>query len=195
MGKAAVTRSLLLKTAAEVMGTKGYESASIDEIAERAEVSKGIVYYHFKNKAAIAECILVEGLDGLVFCFRDIASRSTDSTDALKKMVESFINALYDHKSFGRFLIAEYARCDRPWGPAVQVRIKELQRIVAKEILCLRAQDRIRQSVNPEFAATAILGLTLSLSLDYVVNGSGYDKQTVLEHLIVFVQYALAQEH
>ncbi len=194
MGKAAATRSLLLKTASEIMGAKGFEAASIDEIADCAGVSKGIVYYHFKSKADIAQCILVEGLDRLVDCFRDISAQHTDSSAALKEMMYTFIEGLYANQDFGRFLIVEYVRNDRPWSDEVQKHVFELQRIVSKEILCLRARGCVRQEVDPDFAASAIIGLTLSTTLDFIVNAKSARKEFTVFQLKDFVHHAIVQE-
>jgi len=44
------TRARLLKAAEEVFVRDGYEAAQLDEIAARADRSKGAVYTHFKSK-------------------------------------------------------------------------------------------------------------------------------------------------
>ena len=48
--KQARTRAELLATAAEVFGERGYERASVEEIAERAGYSHGAVYSNFAGK-------------------------------------------------------------------------------------------------------------------------------------------------
>lgn len=46
----AATREKLLRAAAEVIAEKGYRAASLDEIAERAGLTKGAVYSNFDSK-------------------------------------------------------------------------------------------------------------------------------------------------
>lgn len=43
-------RELLIDAAEKVFFKKGYENATMDEIAEKAEYSKGTLYLYFKNK-------------------------------------------------------------------------------------------------------------------------------------------------
>lgn len=43
----------LLETAIEVFARRGYQATTMDEIAERAGVSKGMLYIYFKNKEAL----------------------------------------------------------------------------------------------------------------------------------------------
>jgi TetR/AcrR family transcriptional regulator, fatty acid metabolism regulator protein len=56
----AATRERILQTAIEVFGERGYQAASMDEIARRAGSSKGGVYFHFPNKQAIFEALISE---------------------------------------------------------------------------------------------------------------------------------------
>jgi AcrR family transcriptional regulator len=49
-GKRARTRAKLIKAAAEVIGEKGYDRASLEEIAARAGMTRGAVYGNFKGK-------------------------------------------------------------------------------------------------------------------------------------------------
>lgn len=49
-GKRARTRKKLIDAAAEVIGEKGFDRASLEEIARRAEMTRGAVYGNFKDK-------------------------------------------------------------------------------------------------------------------------------------------------
>lgn len=48
--QAQATRESILKVARAVFTEKGYEDAAMDEIAERAGVTRGAVYHHFRDK-------------------------------------------------------------------------------------------------------------------------------------------------
>ena len=49
-GKRDRTRAKLIEAAAEVIGEKGYDRASLEEIAARAGMTRGAVYGNFKGK-------------------------------------------------------------------------------------------------------------------------------------------------
>lgn len=59
--RAGATRGRLIAVAAELFGTRGYEDTSIDEVLNRAGVSKGALYHHFPSKEALFEAVFVEG--------------------------------------------------------------------------------------------------------------------------------------
>ncbi|TRV75596.1 TetR/AcrR family transcriptional regulator [Streptomyces sp. 130] len=72
--RAVRTREAILQAAAEVFDEVGYSKASIRLIMERAQVTQGGMYFHFKSKQGIAEAVvasqqrfvsLPEGEDGL----------------------------------------------------------------------------------------------------------------------------------
>jgi len=44
------TRAKLIETAAKVVGEKGFEGASLEEIAARAGMTRGAIYGNFKNR-------------------------------------------------------------------------------------------------------------------------------------------------
>ncbi len=45
------TRTRILESAAKVFAQKGYTSASLDEVATHAGLTKGAIYWHFKSKS------------------------------------------------------------------------------------------------------------------------------------------------
>ncbi|MEU6393036.1 ScbR family autoregulator-binding transcription factor [Streptomyces sp. NPDC046939] len=52
------TRETVLQAAAEIFDECGYHAASIRTIMDRAQVTQGAMYFHFKSKRDIAEAVL-----------------------------------------------------------------------------------------------------------------------------------------
>jgi len=48
-----LTRQQMLTAAADLFAERGYESTSVEDISERANVSKGTLYNHFETKEAL----------------------------------------------------------------------------------------------------------------------------------------------
>ena len=55
---ALATRKLILDTAERVFARRGVSRTSLQEVAQRAGVSRGAIYWHFKDKAALFEAIM-----------------------------------------------------------------------------------------------------------------------------------------
>jgi AcrR family transcriptional regulator len=59
------SRERILNAALEVFAEKGYEAASISDVTQRAEVSRGLVTYYFATKQQLAAELLDRWLDGI----------------------------------------------------------------------------------------------------------------------------------
>ena len=58
--EAAVTRATVLKAALSVFSAKGYAAATLDDVASAAKVTRGAIYWHFKNKADLYNTLVEE---------------------------------------------------------------------------------------------------------------------------------------
>lgn len=63
-------RAQLLVAALEVFTASGYHSAAMDEIADRAKVSKPVLYQHFPSKLDLYLAVLDLHIDSLVFAIQ-----------------------------------------------------------------------------------------------------------------------------
>jgi AcrR family transcriptional regulator len=55
-------RSDLIDAAEKIFFSKGFERATMEEVADAAELSKGTIYLYFKSKDDLYEAIIVRGL-------------------------------------------------------------------------------------------------------------------------------------
>ncbi|WP_241963629.1 TetR/AcrR family transcriptional regulator [Gordonibacter sp. 28C] len=167
-GKADATRKLLLEAALGVIGEKGYSAATVDEIVEAAGVSKGVAYYHFKSKAAMAESILEEGINELIEDFEAIAAKASNAPEALTGMIERFATRIFENKAFGRFFVSELWREGRAWSDAMRGFEDRLLHLLEGQLK--RGQDEgfIRLEIDPAFEAVALVGLVLTTALYYL---------------------------
>lgn len=58
--RAKVTRDAILSGAASVFEEMGYGQASLSQVAERAGVTKGALYFHFPSKDDLARAVIAE---------------------------------------------------------------------------------------------------------------------------------------
>ena len=55
------TRRKIITSAVELFNEIGYPAAGLGDIIERAEMTKGALYYHFDSKESLATAIIEEG--------------------------------------------------------------------------------------------------------------------------------------
>ncbi len=74
-------RTQLLESALEVFVAQGYHAAAMDDIAERAGVSKPVLYQHFPGKLELYLALLDASCDTIIDnCRRALAATPTTSS-------------------------------------------------------------------------------------------------------------------
>src|SRR6202789_3846230 len=72
-------RRQLLGAAQEVFVAQGYHAAAMDEIAERAGVSKPVLYQHFPGKLDLYLALLDESVEALTDTIRNALASTADN--------------------------------------------------------------------------------------------------------------------
>jgi AcrR family transcriptional regulator len=86
----------ILKSAAAAFRRRGYHGASVDEIASALEMTKGNLYYYFKNKEEILFACHDYSLDVLLALMAEVQAEPTRPDDKLKKLILAFIHLMLD---------------------------------------------------------------------------------------------------
>ena len=86
-------RAQLLEVALKVFVEQGYHSASMDEIAERAGVSKPVLYQHFPGKLDLYLALLETSCDTVIDGVKTALASTTDN----RKRVQATMELWYDY--------------------------------------------------------------------------------------------------
>jgi AcrR family transcriptional regulator len=83
-------RALLLSAALEVFTVSGFHAASMDDIADRAEVSKPVLYQHFPSKLDLYLAVLDLHIDSLVFDLQKAIASTKENRNRVKATVDAY---------------------------------------------------------------------------------------------------------
>jgi TetR/AcrR family transcriptional regulator len=86
----------ILKSAAAAFRRRGYHGASVDEIASALEMTKGNLYYYFRNKEEILYACHDYSLDVLLDLMDQVRAEPTLPDDKLRKLILAFIHIILD---------------------------------------------------------------------------------------------------
>jgi len=104
-------RNEILDAAEKVFFSKGYEKASMNDVAKEAGIAKGTLYLYFKTKKDLYFAIGNRALDVIVSKFYEIA-RSDSFKNGLEK-VEALAHFYFEfsreHPDYHRFLVNYHA--------------------------------------------------------------------------------------
>jgi AcrR family transcriptional regulator len=83
-------RAQLLGAAQEVFVAQGYHAAAMDDIAERAGVSKPVLYQHFPGKLDLYLALLDQHAEALVAAVRAALEATTDNKQRVAGTIEAY---------------------------------------------------------------------------------------------------------
>src|SRR6187402_3857241 len=83
-------RAQLLEAAQEVFVGSGYHAAAMDEIAERAGVSKPVLYQHFPGKLDLYLALLDQHAEVMVAAVRTALDSTTDNKLRVAATIEAY---------------------------------------------------------------------------------------------------------
>ena len=92
------TRRKIIDSAVDLINEIGYPAAGLGDIIDRADLTKGALYYHFDSKEALATAIIEEGTESVLSAFRS-AGRS--SSPAMENVIH------------GSFVVTDVLKNDR----------------------------------------------------------------------------------
>jgi AcrR family transcriptional regulator len=178
------TKKKLFDAAMELIGERGFTDASVDEIVERAGVAKGTVYYHFAGKAELVEALIADRFAPLAEAFREAAaSNADDPRGAIEAIVRAELEFLSEHSSFSKLLLTEMWREDRVWRDTLVLARKALFSVISDVVRQGVASGEFRSDVDPEFAASALFGMTATVALDWLAFEPNKPLETVLAQI------------
>lgn len=90
------TRLEILKSAAAAFRRRGYYGASVDEIASALHMTKGNLYYYFKDKEDILFACHKFALDLLLKILKRIEHTSHSPQEKLRRLIVSFVHLMID---------------------------------------------------------------------------------------------------
>jgi AcrR family transcriptional regulator len=157
------TRRKIIDSAVDLINEIGYPAAGLGDIIERAELTKGALYYHFDSKEALATAIIEEGSDSLLGAFR-AAERS--SSPAMENIIHgSFV--VTDVLGTDRVVRAG-ARLLRTFGafnPAAKSTFQLLVDEIVERIKTATAEGDLRSTLDAETTGSTIVAGMLGAEL------------------------------
>ncbi|MEV4518059.1 TetR/AcrR family transcriptional regulator [Dactylosporangium sp. NPDC049525] len=116
-------RKQLLAAAQQVFVAQGYHAAAMDDIAERAGVSKPVLYQHFPGKLELYLALLDTHCDAMVSRMRVAMEATTDNKERVRGAIQAYFDFI-DHESEAFRLVFE---SDLRNDPAVRERVDRVE--------------------------------------------------------------------
>jgi AcrR family transcriptional regulator len=86
----------ILKSAAAAFRRRGYHGASVGEIADALHMTKGSLYYYFRNKEQILYFCHDYSLDILLDLLKEVEAESRSPEEKLRRLIVAFVHMIID---------------------------------------------------------------------------------------------------
>lgn len=187
------TRMRLLDAARATFCHRGYEGASVAEIAARARVTKPALYYHFGSKAGLYEALVVENLDERWRRMRAAAESQGSLEDRLTRVIEACFRHARENREGTRICFAALfaAPGEVPRRLSFMRRGRRNFDLVLKLMREGKRRGELRRDLDAYDLAAAIYSRVIANALAQAVSGSSARLTKARAAVRLFLQGAL----
>jgi AcrR family transcriptional regulator len=170
-------RALLLSAALEVFTTAGYHSAAMDEIADRANVSKPVLYQHFPSKLELYLAVLDMHIDSLVFAIQKAIASNRENSSRVAATVEAYFGFIDSEGEAFRLLFES----DMSLEPQVRERLNRMTYDCAAAVSAVISIDTGLGKEESMMLAVGIIGTVQTSARHWLDRDGKIDRQRATE--------------
>ena len=175
-------RGQLLVAASEVFVDRGFHAAGMDEIADRAGVSKPVLYQHFSSKLELYLAVLQRHVDNLVSGVRQALRTTTDNRQRLRSAVQAFFDFI-EHDSQGYRLIFEN---DYVSEPQVAAQVQVATESCTDAVFDLISRDSGLEPHRARMIAVGLVGISVDCARYWLGADRPISKEDAVEGTVQF---------
>ncbi|GAA0457755.1 TetR family transcriptional regulator [Paractinoplanes deccanensis] len=181
------TRQRLFEAAVELIAEQGFSATTVDDIALRAKVAKGTVYYNFKSKTDLFEELLRHGIGLLTAEFR-AAVEGLPPREAVAALVRSQLEYIRRYRAFAQLLLSEMWRTNREWQQTLILLREQAIGVIAETLRAGVDSGDLPAELDVRVASSALFGVGLVVAVDWLVFMPERPIEDVEESLLAIVR-------
>jgi AcrR family transcriptional regulator len=162
------TRQKLYEAAVDLIAERGYAATTVDDIALRAGVAKGTVYYNFASKTELFEELLRHGIGLLTERFREV-SAGVPPRDAVGALIRAQLEYIQRYRAFAQLLLSEMWRSNREWQQTLRLLREEVVGVIAGVVRAGVDSGDFPADLDVQVASSALFGVGLVVAVDWLV--------------------------
>ncbi|RAK33021.1 TetR family transcriptional regulator [Actinoplanes lutulentus] len=171
----------------ELIAEQGFSATTVDDIALRAGVAKGTVYYNFKSKNELFEELLRHGVGLLTEEFRT-AVAGLPARDAVRALVHAQLEYIRRYRAFAQLLLSEMWRTNREWQQTLILLREQAIGVIAETVQSGVDSGDLPAELDVRVASAALFGVGLVVAVDWLVFQPDRDIADVEESLLAIVR-------
>jgi AcrR family transcriptional regulator len=148
----------ILAAATRAFAEKGYESTSITEIAQSADVSDGLIYKYFASKRDLLEHVLRAFYERVIADLDAKVARGKSFGERLYILISEHLSTFVAERHLCRLFISEVRIASDYRGSAIQQLNRRYTSVLVKMVDAAVASGEIRAGVDPRVVRDMLFG-------------------------------------
>ncbi|WP_218849198.1 TetR/AcrR family transcriptional regulator [Nocardioides perillae] len=166
-------RVQLLESALEVFVAQGYHAAAMDDIAERAGVSKPVLYQHFPSKLDLYLALLEQSCTAII----DNCRQALESTEDNRQRVDATMKVFYEYVANDSGAFRLVFESDLTNEPAVREQVERVTTECADIIARVIHGDTGLPDEAARLLAVSLVGMAQVSARFWLSETAGIDRQ------------------
>lgn len=155
------TRRAVLDSALTLFERKGFHATSVQEIAERAKVSKGAFYHHFESKEDVLRLIHAEFSDVQLEDIARATAEFASPTDQLREVIRTSVVSTAHYRANVNVFFQERRYLSGKAFSAIKQKRDEAESKLVEIIERGIKAGEFRQGINPRITAFNLIGMII----------------------------------
>ena len=118
-------KAQILDTARALLLEKGLNATSINQIAKRAELSVGAIYFYYKSKEDLYAALQVEGLELLNQTIRQSVQAPSSPEENIRNIAMAYLKFSEEHKNYFDIINYFLASPEPIFSPELKIQVDE----------------------------------------------------------------------
>jgi len=176
---AALTRETVLDAALAVFSRQGYTATTLDHIAQEAGVTRGAIYWHFGGKAELYNALLEERFARAFAGMTKLLAEPGTPLQIIRRLLvwqmalieeDAEYRSVMELTLFKTAVTPDLAEGLKHKVKATQQMLRQLSKLFRQAVKA----GEVRQKIDSDSAALAVLGLTTGLTSLWLLNPSSF---------------------
>lgn len=168
--KKKIKKDQILLSAISVVNSNGYENTTMEDISKKLQMTKGSLYYYFKNKNDLMYQCHVLLLSLAIKDLTEIIKAELPAEITMRKMVATHIEYAIEEKQFFNVIFDPISTFDKKQLAPILSARKEYSRLF-DEVIQKGVEERAFHVADPTFVRQIMLGAMNWVQQWYQPNG------------------------
>jgi AcrR family transcriptional regulator len=185
------TRERISRAAIDLFAEKGFDTTTVDEIAQRADVAKGTFFNYFPRKEAVLTALAEDEVEEFEAWVEAKLAEPGPARDKLFAMVDCAVESYEQDPALRRLALIELQKGE----PGLVGRIHARGHAVVRRVVeAAQADGSLRADLDPDRATALLRSTYIGTMMQWLFRGDPQDVRGELRARLTMLLDGLAQQ-